>query len=276
MTSSDTPTRPADNNRNLYLGALVPLLAFGSTLMGMALHNTNAQFEIQYAASGGFLASCLLAYLAWTRLHKDIVALSTPIYGFIFLVTPIDYIGGVALQLLYACGLSLLTARLFHRFGAGTPGGSSGTELEAGPLSAYVESTRGAFAALNPVAGHSAAVAFIRFAEGEYRTAAEMSHTAVCNDGTPEPVIRAFSILRQHAELLDRNQSRPVTCLTFLPGDAPLLAKPLPATGDPDREFDAQMDNALLLLYSAAWHASPADRPSLLASQAFATKLLEA
>jgi len=36
------------------------------------------------------------------------------------------------------------------------------------------------------------------------------------------------------------------------------------------------MDNALLLLYSAAWHASSADRPLLLASQAFATKLLEA
>ena len=276
MTSSDTSSRPADNNRDLYLGALVPLLAFGSTLMGMALHTSNAQFEIQYAASGGFLASCLLAYLAWTRLHKDIVALSTPIYGFIFLVTPIDYIGGVALQLLYACGLSLLTARLFHRFGAGTPGGSSGTELETGPLSAYVESTRGAFAALDPLAGHHAAVAFIRFAEGEYRTAAEISHAAVCHDGTPEPVIRAFSILRQHAELLDRNLSRPVTYLTFLPGDAPLLVKPLPATGNPDREFDAQMDNALLLLYSAAWHTSSADRPLLLASQAFATKLLEA
>jgi hypothetical protein len=35
------------------------------------------------------------------------------------------------------------------------------------------------------------------------------------------------------------------------------------------------MDNALLLLYSAAWHASEADRPNLIASQPFATKLLE-
>jgi len=277
MTSPDTPpSHPAGNNRSLYLGALVPLLAFGSTLAGMALHNAGALSEIQYAALGGFLASCLLAYLAWTRLHKDIVALSTPIYGFIFLITPIDYTGGVALQLLYACGLSLLTARLFHRFGAGTPGGSSGTDLETGPLSVYVESTRDAFIVIDPVAGHSAAVAFIRFAEGEYCMAAEVSHAAVCHDGTPEPVIRAFSILRQHAELLDRNLSRPVTYLTFLPDDAPLLAKPLPATGDPDRQFDAQVDNALLLLYSAAWHASPADRPLLHASQAFATKLLEA
>jgi|WetSurMetagenome_2_1015567.scaffolds.fasta_scaffold03351_9 hypothetical protein len=277
MTSSDTSFRPSGTNRSLYFGAvLVPILAFGSTLAGMALHNAGLLGDIQYAALGGFFASCLLAYFAWTRLHKDIVALSTPIYGFIFLVTPIDYTGGVALQLIYASGLSLLTARLFHRFGAGTPGGASGTELETGPFSAYVESTRDVFAALDPVAGHSAALAFIRFAEGEYHTAAEVSHAAVCRDGTPEPVVRAFSILRQHAELLDKNQPRPVTCLMFLPDDATLLAKPLTVSDDPEREFERQMDNALLLLYSAAWHASPADRPSLLASQVFATKLLEA
>jgi hypothetical protein len=87
-------------------------------------------------------------------------------------------------------------------------------------------------------------------------------------------VVRAFSILRQHAELLDKNLSRPVTYLTFLPDDAVLLAKPLPAGDDPDREFETQMDNALLLLYSAAWHASLKDRPALLVSQGFARKLL--
>ena len=276
MTSSDTPSPSAGNNSSMYLGALVPLLAFGSTLAGIALRDAGVQFEIQYAAAGGFLASCLLAYLAWTRLNKDIVALSTPIYGFIFLVTPIDYTGGVALQLLYACGLTLLTARLYHRFGGSTPDRSSGTELATGPLHTYVESTRDAFTALSPSAGHSAALAFIRFSEGEYRKAAETSHAAICLDGAPEPVVRAFSILRQHAELLDKNLSRPVTYLTFFPDDALLVAKPLPGSGDPDREFEVMMDNALLLLYSAAWHASVADRPHLLASQAFAKKLLEA
>jgi hypothetical protein len=277
MTRSDTPSPPTGTNHSMYLGALVPLLAFGSTLAGIALWNAGLLSEIQYAAAGGFLASCLLAYLAWTRLNRDIVALSTPIYGFLFLVTPIDYTGGVAIQLLYACGLTLLTARLYHRFGAGTPSRSSRTELAAGPLQTYVGSTRDAFTTLSPATGHSAAVAFIRFSEGEYRKAAETSHAAICHDGDPEPVVRAFSILRQHAELLDKNLSRPVTYLTFLPDDAALVAKPLPGSGDPDREFEVMMDNALLLLYSAAWHASPAgDRPHLLACQAFAKKLLEA
>jgi hypothetical protein len=271
MTATPEGTR---KKGGLYLGVLVPLLAFGSTLGGIALHDAGMQFEIQYAAIGGLLASCLLAYLAWTRLHKDIVALSTPIYGFIFLVTPIDYTGGVALQLLYACGLTILTARLYQRFGAGTPAGFSATGLETGPLLAYVESTGTAFATLGPVPGHAAAAAFISFSEGEYRKAADLSHAASCQDGTPAPVVRAFTILRQHAELLDSNQPRPVTYLTFFAEDAALLARPVPADADPDRKFDLQMDNALLLLYSAAWHASQKDRPALLVSRLFAQKLL--
>jgi hypothetical protein len=66
-----------------------------------------------------------------------------------------------------------------------------------------------------------------------------------------------------------------VTYLKFLPDDAPLMAKPLPSGGESDTEFEAMMDNALLLLYSAAWHGAPADRPTLLGLQAFAKRLLE-
>jgi hypothetical protein len=262
-------------NRDRYLGALVPLLAFGGTLSGIALLNAGVIFEIQFAAAGGFLASCLLAYLAWTRLNKDIVALSTPIYGLIFMVTPIDNSAGIILQLLYACGLTILTARLYHRFGTGTSDRSAGNVLAAGPLSIYVESTRDALAALGPGAGHAAAAVFVSFSEGEYGRAEELSHAGACRDGIPGPVVRAFSILRQHAELLEKNQPRPETYQKFLPEDDPLMAKSQPGSIDPDREYEMQMDNALLLLFSAAWHASPADRRMLSVSQAFANKLLE-
>jgi len=263
------------DTRTLYQEALVPLFAFGSTLLGILLWNAGLLTEIQYAGVGGFLASCLLAYLAWFRPRKDIVSLSTPIYGFIFMVTPIDYMGGVVLQLLYACGLTVLVIRLHYRFGTGTPGSSSGMELAAGPLKIYIESPPEAFTALDGAAGHDAAEAFIRFSEGEYRKAAEVSHAACCRDGTPEPLAWAFSILREHAELLDKNEPRPLTYLSFPASVAALMAKPLPGPGNPDREFETLMDNALLLLYSAAWNASEADRPSLRVSQPFAEKLLE-
>ena len=112
------------DTRTLYQEALVPLLAFGSTFLGIVLWDAGILAEIQYAGAGGFLASCLLAYLAWIRPRKDIVSLTTPIYGFIFLVTPTDYTGGVTLLLLYACGLTVLVIRLHYRFGSGSPGGS--------------------------------------------------------------------------------------------------------------------------------------------------------
>lgn len=272
--SNNTPSR--EKNVFPYAELLVPVLAFGGTFFGIALHNAGVQFEIQYAAIGGLLASCVLAYLAWTRIHKDIVALSTPIYGIIFFITPIEYSAGVILQLAYAAGLTVLAARLRYRFGPGIAGGSDTKELPPGPLRDYVESTRGSFDGLFSVTGHDAALAFFRFSEGEYQLAAEVAHAASCRDGTPEYLIRAFSILRQHAEVLDRNEPRPVTYLTFLPADASLLARPLPGAGDPEREFGTMMDNALLLLYSAAWHASQEDRPSLLSVQRFAQKLMEA
>jgi hypothetical protein len=271
-------TENSDNihdTRTLYQEALVPLLAFGSTLLGLVLWNAGLLTEMQYAGIGGFLASCLLAYLAWLRPRKDIVSLSTPIYGFIFMVTPIDYTGGIAFHLLYACGLTLLVVRLHYRFGTGTPGSSSAMELAAGPLKTYVEATREPFTAIDGTAGHRAAEAFIRFSEGDYQGAADLSLGAAGNDASPAFVVRAFSILRQHAELLDSNLPRPATYLKFLPDDAALLAKPLSAAGDTEGEFEMMMDNALLLLYSAAWHASESDRPSLRVSQPFAEKLLE-
>jgi hypothetical protein len=272
---TDNPEGSRDT-RIFILEALVPALAFGSTVTGIALWEmTGLRFEIQYAAAGGFLASCLLAYLAWHRPRKDIVSLTTPLYGFLFLVTAIDYYSGVLLQLFYAVGLTILVIRLHYRFPAGGDGSSSVTELAAGPVRDFVETSSGAFTGLDAVSGRNAAMAFLSFAEGDYRMAAEVSHAGSCHDGTPEPVIRAFTILRQHAELLDKNRPRPVTYLKFLPEDAPLMAKPLPGTGDPDGEFGALMDNALLLLYSAAWHGAPPDRPTLLGLQAFAKKLLE-
>jgi len=265
---------PVRDTRGIYLEALVPLLAFSSTLIGIALWETGTRFEIQFAAAGSFLASCLLAYLAWHRPRKDIVSLTTPLYGFIFLVTSIDYYSGVLLQLFYAAGLTILVIRLHYRFGASDPAGS-GTELTAGPLRDYVESTHGTFTGLDAVAGRSAVMAFFAFAEGDYRKAADVSHAGSCHDGTPAPVIRAFTILRQHAELLDKNQPRPVTYVKFLPDDISLIAKPLPAAGDSDAEFEVMMDDALLLLYSAAWYGSTENRPSLVAAQPFAKKLLE-
>jgi hypothetical protein len=87
-------------------------------------------------------------------------------------------------------------------------------------------------------------------------------------------VARAFSVVKEHAALLDKAHPRPSTYQVFSPEHADLLAKHLPPGQDEDQEFYLALDNALLLLYSAAWNGSERDRPHLLSLQAFAQKLM--
>jgi hypothetical protein len=65
-----------------------------------------------------------------------------------------------------------------------------------------------------------------------------------------------------------------VTYLTFPEKDHPVLAKPAAPANDADTEFYTALDNALLVVFSAAWNNSEPDRPYLLACQVFAQRLM--
>jgi len=251
----------------------VPLLSFGGTATGVLVWDLGLLRDFQYAAGGCILGSVMLAYLAWIRPRKDIVALSTPVYAVVFFLAPTDFLPGLTLQLLFSAGLTVLLIRLKYRFGDPDTGVDEGSFL-AEPLSTYVGRTGTSFTGLVPEAGHRAAVTFVRFAEGEYRVAADMARDAGSHGEYPAPLLRAFGILREHAELLDKNLPSPATYLTFLPVDSPLLARSLAPSAGRDTAVDTTLDNALLMVYSAAWEASVADRPHLLACQKFAKKLL--
>jgi len=267
MTAPE-PTCTATKIDHRYLELAVPLLSFGATLAGVLSWQAGYQIGFQYFAFGCVIGSCLLAYLAWIRPRKDIVALSTPLYAFIFFVVPTDYASGLVLQLLYAVSLTLLLLRLKYRFGTPHIAVSSGKELSA-PLRAYADRTSDRIMA-SVADGHQAAVVISRFAMGEYAGAARAAEQS---SGEPPSLARAFAIVREHATVLDRNLPGPDPFLDFLPEDAGMLARP-PAGGSAER-FDTALDNALLLLFTAAWHSSPADRPHLLACQEFLAKVLE-
>ncbi len=100
--------------------------------------------------------------------------------------------------------------------------------------------TSGTCAGISPERGHSAAVIFVRFAEGNYGEAAQESGTAAGrleDTGTNSCLTRAFKIVREHAALLDTSSPRPQTFLTFSPEDADLLAKPAPILRRRTRNF---------------------------------------
>jgi hypothetical protein len=275
-TDNPKQERPAKEMSYWRMELAVPLLSFGGALLAIIFWISNIPLDFRISILGCVLASWVLAYLAWIRPKKDIVALSTPLYSFIFIAVPTDVFSSVILELLYAASLTILLVRLKFRFGR--PGTAAfGVKELADPLKTYVEQTRVTCGKLDPETAHNATLAFVRFAEGNYGEAARVSGTAAgqLEDSGDNPCLtRAFKIVREHAALLDKSLPLPQTFLTFLPEDADLLAKPVPVSPGNDQEFYTSLDNALLLLFSVAWTLSEKDRPHLKACEAFAQRLL--
>src|SRR5665647_818122 len=263
------------NSMHRWLEIGVPLFSFGGAFLAILFQIQGIALDFRIPAFGCVLASCFLAYLAWIRPKKDIVALTTPIYSFIFFIVPTDYSTGVVLQVLYAVSLTILLVRLKYRFGTPGTAVSLGKEL-GGSLKTYIEDSRDSFSGTSREAAHSAALVFVRFAEGNYGEAALSSKTALVEGENPDqvtPLMRALSIIREHSTLLHKSLPRPVTYLTFPEKDHPVLAKPAAPANDADTEFYTALDNALLVVFSAAWNNSEPDRPYLLACQVFACLL---
>jgi hypothetical protein len=265
-----------DNSINRWLELAVPAFSFGGILIAFYLLNQGYLLSFRIASAGCIIASIVLAYLAWIRPKKDIVALTTPIYAVILFVLPSDLVPDLILPILYAISLTILLVRLKYRFGKPGTAVTMGKEL-GGSLKAYIDLTREPLKNLSSETAHFATLAFVQFAQGDYAKVVRISETVRGTDDNPvrdQCVARAFSIVKEHAALLDKALPRPESFQSFSPEHADLLAKHLPPGMDEDHAFYLALDNALLLLYSAAWNGSEKDRPHLLARQPFAQKLM--
>ncbi|MDD1698028.1 MAG: hypothetical protein LUQ36_06665 [Methanoregula sp.] len=277
--SGNNPDQVTEPNKRLnrWLELAVPLFSFGGIVIAFFFMSQGNIQDIRIASAGCIIASFILAYLAWIRPKKDIVALTTPLYAIILFVLPSDLIPDLILPILYAISLTILLVRLKYRFGKPGTAVSMGKEL-GGSLKSYIDLTRDALLSASPDTAHRATLAFVQFAQGDYAKVAKISATVADQDTSKEyskSVSRAFAIVKEHAALLDRALPRPIAYEIFDPEDSDLLAKQVPAGQDPDHEFYLALDNALLLLYSLAWNASEQDRPHLLARQVFAQKLMD-
>jgi hypothetical protein len=267
------PGKQSDKQSFTWLEVAVPLLSFGGALIAILLWTLPVETDLRITILGCVLASWVLAYLAWIRPKKDIVSLTTPIYSFVFLAVPTDNFSVIILELLYAASLSILLLRLKYRFNA--PPAIPDKEKLSGALKTYTERTHDILTGTPPDTAHQATRSFVQFAQGEYAEAARISGDVTGHDTNHNPVLtRAFAVVLEHATVLDQSLARPEPYLTFQPEDADLLALPIPSALEKDQEFDATLDNALLLLFSAGWNASEEDRPHLLMSQDFAQKLM--
>ena len=260
----------------LLLELAIPILSFGGAGLAILVSGMGSPLDVRYFAIGCVIGSFLLAYLAWIRPNKDIVALTTPIYSFLFFVLPSDTSVNIILELLYAASLTIVLVRLKLRFGAAKSPEHDGKNLEE-PLKTYCETISVPAAGLSPVAAHAAAIAFARFAQGDYRDAAQVAGDAVADleSANTWPLLAtAFGIVREQALLLDESVVQPEQFMDFSQEDAIFLARPAAGTERPCARFEGALDNALVLLFAAAWNASAKDRAFLLTGQSFALKLI--
>ena len=117
MENSESGTQ-FDNLPTRWMEAAIPIFSFGGAALAIIIWKFIIPVALWITILGCVAASCLLAYLAWIRPKKDIVALTTPIYSFVFLAAPVDELSTIILELLYATSLSIMLVRLKHRFSA--------------------------------------------------------------------------------------------------------------------------------------------------------------
>ena len=281
MSPSDTPVGTTADP-GIYYDLVIPVFSFGGAALAVLSWMFGIAIDLRFTAAGCVIASFMLAYLAWIRPKKDIVALTTPIYAIIFFAVPLEEpVATIILELLYAVSLSILLVRLKYRFGAPVAVHAKGTL--AGLLGEYVEKSQPACACLPPSAAHQAAVAFLRYAAGEYGDVPGESREGVIlldGSGCAPAFKTAFEILAEQAALTEKSRPRPEWYTQFSSVDEALLARPLPPSCKKnddgyDEGYDAALDNALLLLFAAAWNTSEADRGHLRTAEAFAARVIE-
>jgi hypothetical protein len=251
MTTTDS-AQISGHPKDRYLEAAVPLIAFGVTVAGILLWGAGYTIGFQYFSAGCLISSVILAYLAWTRPRKDIVSLSTPIYGIVFISTPIDAEAGAILQLLYAAGLTILLIRLKRRF-SGVPAETRALSSEE-PLGAYRDRMHEEIPAVLPELTRMAGRVFVRFAEGEYEQARQFaSQLPAIPAGTGSGLlVTAFGIVAEQAGHMTDGSPVPADYHAFSAEQRPLLFHLVSDDMDRDRRYHLELDNALILLYVIA------------------------
>lgn len=251
MTTTESTWSPGARAVRYYEAA-VPIIAFGVTGVGILFWSAGYPVDFQYVSIGCTISSFILAYLAWIRPRKDIVALSTPIYGIVFLAAPIEAAAGAVLQLLYAAGLTVLLFRLKHRFSDEMSGPAPLSPDE--PLGKYQGCLLADMPTIPPEIARAAARVFIRFAEGEYEESGRLASAVPGGaEGTvPVLIAQAFAIISYQAGRMGEKEPAPDDYPTFSAEQHHLLFSPAPDNPDPEKDYSFQLDNALILLYVVA------------------------
>ena len=261
------------NNRQQWLERAVPVLSFGGVAVALLAEMFGVPLDIHYPASGCVAASIILAYLAFTRPRKDIVAISTPIYAIIFFLVPSDSTVGIMLMFLYATSLTILLVRLKRRFGSAGP---NPVRLDEGPLFRYVTRTGEAMGNIRPDIAADAGRVFILFAQGEYDRAFAIAQNFLQapEDKKNNALVTAFAIISGYCTQGRPDRTSLFQSRNFSRDAYTLLFYPAVDSTNTEQESAVALDNALLLLYAVAMaFAGEEQREQIRSFHPFAEKL---
>lgn len=246
----ELPSYPSKST-NLLLEFAVPILSFGGAAVAILADILKIPLDIHYPAFGCVAASLILAYLAWIRPKKDIVAISTPIYAILFFLIPAEFSVGVILMLLYAVSLTILLIRLKYRFGSA---GSVRGVMEEGPLFDYINRAGQGMGSIPVDIAADAGRIFIRFAHGEYGMAASLAqpYQQGPENKKERALATAFTIIANHDAQCRSAPALPFQFQNFSRDESALLFHTVPESADTEQEYAVALDNALLLLYAVA------------------------
>jgi hypothetical protein len=141
----------------------------------------------------------------------------------------------------------------------------------------YIERMRTHFMTVAPGTGHEIASFFLSYKFGLYGKAAEASSHALAllpDGGAMDVLKKALRIVTERAMNLERASYTLGTSLEFTDAERPYLAVNLPPEQVGDRAT-LHLDNAVLLVYAAAYVSSEDDEATLDEQQTFAVKILE-
>ncbi|MEN6611364.1 MAG: hypothetical protein ABFC24_11020 [Methanoregulaceae archaeon] len=144
-------------------------------------------------------------------------------------------------------------------------------------LSNYISTVRPAYQGIAQKTAHDIASTYLSYKFGLFGKAAEEASraSAALPDGSNMALLKkALAMVGERSTRLDNSDYSPETSVIFTPDEMGRLAMNL----RPDQVEDMailQFDNAVLLVYAAAYVSSPDDQDSLDEQVAFAINILE-
>jgi hypothetical protein len=270
-----TGTKNRLTRLEILLSIGVPAFSFGGAALGTLLWQRGYIADPGSFYWGCLAGAALLAYLAWLKPRRDIVALLAPLYAVIIFLIPLENKPTVLLQLLFGASLTVLVVRLNILFST-PPVKKHGENPMEKYLYDYMHRITPLYRGIDRETAHDVASAVLSFKFGLYPntiTSAESAISRLKGEGPIAALKKALHIIRDRAANLDKAEVKGYSRETFDHADDPYLAVNLPAEKIENKE-DFTLDNSILLCYAVAYLFSPDDGQMLDEHQNFVLQTL--